>query len=56
MQCDRIVGECWCVNKMGNELFGICIRGNKQYCDVFGRVYFNLMRINDQSQIREKKI
>ena len=37
MQCDRSVGECWCVNKMGDELPGTRIRGIKQYCDAPGR-------------------
>ena len=38
MQCDSAVGECWCVNKMGDEEPGTRIRGNKQYCDAPGRV------------------
>lgn len=38
MQCDSAVGECWCVNKMGDEEPGTRIRGKKQYCDAPGRV------------------
>lgn len=38
MQCDNAVGECWCVNKMGNELSGTRVRGDKQYCDAPGRL------------------
>lgn len=40
MQCDRSVGECWCVNKMGDEEPGTRVRGNKQYCDAPGRIFF----------------
>ena len=38
MQCDSSVGECWCVNKMGDEEPGTRVRGNKQYCDAPGRI------------------
>ena len=37
MQCDSAVGECWCVNKLGDEEPGTRIRGNKQFCDAPGR-------------------
>ena len=40
MQCDSSAGECWCVNKMGEEVPGTRIRGNKQYCDAPGEVSF----------------
>lgn len=45
MQCDSSAGECWCVNKMGEEVPGTRIRGNKQYCDAPGEVSFFLLRI-----------
>ena len=41
MQCDSSVGECWCVNKMGDEEPGTRVRGNKQYCDAPGRNLFH---------------
>ena len=41
MQCDSSVGECWCVNKMGDEEPGTRVRGNKQYCDAPGKTLFH---------------
>lgn len=38
MQCDDAIGECWCVNKLGNEEPGTRIRGTKQYCDAPGTI------------------
>lgn len=38
MQCDDAIGECWCVNKLGNEEPGTRIRGSKQYCDAPGAI------------------
>lgn len=38
MQCDSADGECWCVDKMGIELPRTRIRGDKQYCDVPGKL------------------
>lgn len=32
-QCHTSTGECWCVDKFGNEEAGTRIRGNKLWCD-----------------------
>jgi len=45
MQCDSTVGECWCVNKMGDEEPGTRIRGKKQYCDSPGRVCLRIGKL-----------
>lgn len=41
MQCDSSVGECWCVNKMGDEEPGTRIRGNKKFCDAPGKSFIH---------------
>lgn len=52
MQCDSSVGECWCVNKMGDEEPGTRIRGKKQYCDAPGRIF---VRGFELFQVRKMK-